>query len=97
MPVTRAAPKSPADILVRLFETGSGEMSRQLAQHILRLGFSEADRARMHELAEKNQEGRLAPGEADELDYYVTAADWLSLLQSRARKKLGVKLGSGHD
>ena len=96
MQVTTAAPKSPAAILARLFETGRGEMTRQLARHILRLGFPEEDRARMHELAEKNQEGSLTPGEQEELDCYVTAADWLSLLQSKARKKLGVKPGSGH-
>jgi hypothetical protein len=96
MQVTTAAPKSPADILARLFETGRGEMTRPVARHILRLGFSEEDRARMHELAEKNQEGGLAPGEGEELEYYVTAADWLSLLQSKARKKLGVNLDSGN-
>jgi hypothetical protein len=39
MPVTTPAPKSPAAILARLFETGRGEMTRQLARHILRLGF----------------------------------------------------------
>jgi len=96
MQVTTAVPKSPAAILARLFETGRGAMTRQLARHILRLGFPAEDQARMHALAEKNQEGSLAPGELEELDYYVTAADWLSLLQSQARKKLGVKPGSGN-
>jgi hypothetical protein len=96
MQVPSAAPKSPAAILARLFETERGEMTRQLAQHILRLGFPAEDRARMHELAKKNQEGGLAPGELEELDNYVTAADWLSLLQSQARKKLGGKPGSGN-
>jgi hypothetical protein len=89
MQVSTTAPKSPAAILARLFEKGRGEMTRELARHILRLGFPEEDLARIHELAEKNQEGRISPGELQELDYYVTAADWLSLLRSKARKKLG--------
>jgi len=96
MQVTTAAPKSPAAILARLFQTGRGEMTRQLARHILGLGFPEEDRARMHDLAERNQEGTLTPEDLEELDYYVTAADWLSLLQSQARKKLGAKPGSGN-
>ena len=50
----------------------------------------------MHDLAERNQEGTLTPDELEELDYYVTAADWLSLLQSQARKKLAEKPGSGN-
>jgi hypothetical protein len=96
MQVTREAPKSPAAILARLFETGRGQMTRELARHILKLGFPQEDLARMHELAEKNQEGGISPAEQQELDNYVTAADWLSLLQSKARKKLGVKPGSGN-
>jgi hypothetical protein len=40
MQVTRAAPKSPATILARLFETGRGEMTRELARHILKLRLS---------------------------------------------------------
>ena len=71
-------------------------MTRQLARHILGLGFPEEDQARMHDLAERNQEGTLSPGEQEELDYYVTAADWLSLLQSQARKKLAEKPGPGN-
>src|SRR4051794_27946942 len=93
MQVTKA-PLSPATILARLFSTGRGEMSPQLARHILKLEFGAEDRARMHQLAEQNQEGRNSPEELQELDSFMTAADWLSLLQSMARKKLGIKLGS---
>ncbi len=95
MQVTTKSPQGPAAILARLFESGRGEMTRPLARHILKLGFREEDLARMHQLAEKNQEGRISPEESQELDYFVTAADWLSLLQSMARKQLGLKLGSG--
>jgi hypothetical protein len=96
MQVSTTAPKSPAAILARLFEKGRGEMTRELARYILRLGFPGEDLTRMHELAEKNQECRISPGELQELDYYVTAVDWLSLLQSKARKKLGRKPGPGN-
>ena len=94
MRVTTTAPQSPAAILARLSETGPGEMTRPLARHILKFGFREEDLARMHYLAEQNREGRISPGELQELDHFVTAADWLSLLQSMARKRLGLKHGS---
>ncbi len=94
MRATTTAPPGPAAILARLFAAGRGEMTRPLARHILKLGFREEDVARMHHLAEQNREGRLSPGELQELDHFVTAADWLSLLQSMARKKLRTKLGS---
>jgi hypothetical protein len=93
---TKTAPKSTAAILVGLFDSGRGNMTRELARQLLKLEFPDEDQVRMHELAEKNQEGRISATELEELDHYVTAADLLSLLQSKARKKLGVKLGSAH-
>jgi hypothetical protein len=44
---------SQAAIFVRLWETKDGELPRTLARHILMLGFSKTDKARIHELAKK--------------------------------------------
>ena len=65
----------------------------ELARHVLRLGFAERDRARMHELAVKNQEGEISPAERQELDNFVKVGDLLAVLQSKARlslKRLGL-------
>jgi hypothetical protein len=63
-------------------------LSRVAAQSILKLSFTERDKARMNELAEKNQEGLLTPEERAELESYVKVGDVLSLLHLKAKKSL---------
>jgi hypothetical protein len=77
-----------ATILSRLFLNGQGRARREVARHLLSLGFSDEDKARMHELAVKNQERRISPGELRELDGYVKAGDLLAILKLKARKLL---------
>jgi hypothetical protein len=43
---------------------------------------------RMHELAMKNQEGTISQTELAESDSYVTVADLLGILKSKARQRL---------
>jgi hypothetical protein len=63
-------------------------LSKQAAESILGLDFSDGDRARMEELAQKNKEGKLSPKERRELARYVKVGDVLSLLHLKARKSL---------
>lgn len=63
-------------------------LSSGLARTLLDLKFSEKERERMHELAMKNQEGKLSKQEGEELDNYVKVGDLLAILQSKARKLL---------
>lgn len=79
---------SEATIFARLWETNNGEMSPEAARIVLRLGFSDEDRARMHELATKNQESTITPEELQELDGYVKVGDLLAIIQSKARTLL---------
>ena len=65
-----------------------GKMSVAAARQILQLEFSDEERARMHELAVKNQAGRLTQEESSELDNYMRVGSMLSVLQSRARQVL---------
>jgi hypothetical protein len=60
-------------------------MTRELAEHVLKLTFSDEDKARMNELAEKNQEGRISRREKKELFNFVKVGDLLAILQSKAR------------
>jgi hypothetical protein len=87
---TTTLPSEPSEvaILSRLLLNGQDGFTPELARHFLSLGFREEDRARMHELAEKNQAGRISPQELRELDSYVKAGDLLAILQSKARKFL---------
>lgn len=75
-------------IFSRILNADEESLSRDLARHILTLGFGEEDQARMQELAARNQEGTLSADEKEELQHYVKAGHLLALLQSKARKSL---------
>jgi hypothetical protein len=75
-------------LFARLLQANEAEMSAELARYLLTLGFEKDDRARMEELAARNQDARLSPEEAAELQSYVKAGHLLALLQSMARKAL---------
>lgn len=75
-------------IFARLLKADDGDLPRDLARYILTLGFDEPDQARMRDLAERIQEGTLAPKEHKELQSFVKAGHWLALLHSKARHSL---------
>lgn len=82
---------SEAAIFSRVFANGRQSLTPALARHILALEFDDDDKARMHELAVKNQEGRISRDELRDLDNYVKVADLVAILQSKARKFLRTK------
>ena len=71
-----------------LIDPSQGDLSRGAAEALLQIRFSEADQQRVRELAEKSNNDTLSPSEASEYDSYIAAADFLSLLQSKARLSL---------
>jgi hypothetical protein len=93
MPATQAAKSRTSEIAIfaRLIKADSSDLSRELARHVLTLGFEEEDQARMSDLAARNQEGGLSPEELEELQNYVKAGHLLALLHSKARKSLKQK------
>ena len=66
----------------------TGPMSRETAQRVVELEFTDEERQRMHQLAERNRAGALAPGEDEELDNFCRVGTTLSFLKSRARQVL---------
>jgi len=76
-----------AAIFARLWEGEQG-LTVPVARHVLKLGFGDADKARMRELAGRNGRGELSDEEREELDNFVKVGDLLAVLQSRARKFL---------
>lgn len=83
--------QSEITILVRVLGNDRGELPADMARYLLTLGFGEHDKARMHDLAVRNQDDALTVAEKDELFAYAKADTLLSLLKSRARRVLGVK------
>jgi hypothetical protein len=75
-------------ILRRLIDSGHEQLSPGAAEAVLHIRFSDTDQARVQELAAKSNRGSLSAEEADEYEAYISAADLLSLWQSKARMSL---------
>jgi hypothetical protein len=85
------AEQSEVAILARVFENDEGRLPPDLARYLLSRGFNERDKARMHDLAVRNQNDALSPAEKEELFAYAKAGTLLSILKSRARRALRIK------
>jgi len=83
---------SEIEILARVLGNGKGTLPVSMARYILNREFSETDKIRMHDLAVRNQDDALSADELDELDAYAKAGTMLSILKSKARRVLGIKL-----
>ncbi len=86
--------QSEITILARVLGNEKGELPSQVARYILSLGFSERDKARMHDLAVRNQEDALTAVEREELFAYAKAGSLLGILQSKARRVLKGRRGA---
>lgn len=75
-----------AAILARLLGDANGDLSPRMARYVLERAFSEADKARMHDLAVRNQNDALSPEEKQELSAYAKAGSVMAILKSRARR-----------
>jgi hypothetical protein len=84
--------ESEVTILARVLANGDGRIPCELARYIVDLDFSDRDKARMNDLATRNQDGALSSTEQDELFGFAKAGTTLSILKSKARRALGVKL-----
>ena len=78
-------------ILARVLCNEEDCLPADIARYLLTLGFSARDKARVHDLAVRNQEATLSPAEKEELLAYAKADTMLSILKSKARRVLGVK------
>jgi hypothetical protein len=85
---TTTGPETEVAILARVLANGDGPIPRELAHYIANLDFSDRDKARMNDLAARNQDGTLSSPEKDELFGYARAGTILAILQSKARRSL---------
>lgn len=92
MSTTTKKGEDEVTILARLFSGEDRPLPADVARYILDLHVSDRDKARMHELATRNQEDALTPDEIEEMHAFGKATTLLSILKSKARRALGVKL-----
>jgi hypothetical protein len=90
---TTTGPETEVSILARVLSNGDGPIPRELAVYIANLDFSDRDKARMNDLAARNQDDALSPTEKDELFGYAKAGTMLAILQSKARHSLKSETG----
>ncbi len=83
-----SSPNTEAAILARVFQRDEEEMSPYAADYLLSLRFGEHDIARMNELSELAQEGKLTSEEQVELDSYIRVSNLLAVMQSKGRRAL---------
>ena len=76
------------DIVARLIEANGTPLSEELARYILGFDFTEAERARINELCAKSRVGKLTDEEDAELEQFIRAGDFISLMQAKAHEAL---------
>jgi len=94
---TTHASENEVTILARFLGDGNGQLPKDVARYILDLTISERDKARMLDLAVRNQDDALTPAEKEEMHAFGKAATLLSILKSKARRTLGIKLNTRTD
>lgn len=90
-PAATHAGENEVTILARILGNENGRFPDELARYILDLSVSDRDKARMHDLAVRNQGDELTPVEKEEMLGFAKATTLLSILKSKARRTLGVK------
>jgi hypothetical protein len=88
---TSSGSQTEIEILARVLGNNQGQLPPDIARYILTLEFSEQDKSRAHNLVVRNQDDALSPAEKEEMFAYAKAGTLLSILQSKARRVLGVK------
>jgi hypothetical protein len=88
----RHARENEVTILARFLGNGDGPLPKDVARYIVNLTISERDKARMHDLAVRNQADALSPEEKEEMFAFAKAGTLLGILKSKARRTLGIKL-----
>lgn len=78
-----------ADILDEIIAPREGGLSREAAQSILQLHFSESASESIRQLLDANNRDEISPQERGVLDKYLGVGQLLDLLQAKARVSLG--------
>jgi len=82
-------------ILTRIIQPEHDDLSATAARALLKFDFTADDRQRMHELAVKNQAGKLTASEHDELNGYLRVGRFLDLIVAKARLSLRKRDAAG--
>ena len=77
-----------ADVLDRVLDPFADCLTPEVAERIVQLRADAETQARLDELADRANEGRLTPREKVEYDRYLEAFHFITVLQAKARRLL---------
>jgi hypothetical protein len=83
-----AASVCDTDIMASVIVPEEPGIDIEAARWFMTLKFSDVQKARMEELAEKNNEGSISDGELAELESYLRVGNLLNFLKAKARVSL---------
>lgn len=83
-----AAVLDDIEILSSVLSLGTPDFDSDAARAVLRLGFSDEQKARMLDLADRGNRGELTPTEQEQMDRFRRVGNFLALMQSKARLSL---------
>jgi hypothetical protein len=90
-----ASPVTDAEILAEVIGPDRPDMPSDVAQSFLRLQFSEVQKDRMRELADRNNRGVLSDQERGQMESFMRVGHFLALIQAKARLSLNRESQSG--
>lgn len=79
---------SHATILDRVLAPLEPKFNDEMARALVNLKITETDQRRLEELADRNTEGQLTSEEREEYAAWVSACDFVGILQAKARAVL---------
>jgi len=90
MATAQGAPNAiEAAIIARMIHAEKADLPKDTARAVLGLfSFDQADLDRMHDLAVRNQDDTLTPGEKAELESYLRVSYFIDLMHAKARLSL---------
>lgn len=79
---------SNTTVLDRFLDPVASFLTPEVAQRLVEFRADAATQSRLDELAEKSNEGLLTPEERSEYESFVSAIDFVTILQAKARRAL---------
>jgi len=79
---------SNVNVLDRFLDPFGALLTPEVAQRLVAFRVDTATQARIDTLADKCTEGQLTPAEGEEYDTYITAIEFITVLQAKARTVL---------
>jgi hypothetical protein len=80
--------ESETQILQRLVGLEANSLSPEVAEQLLKVGFSETDQLRIDELSARAQGNSLNSVEQEQLDGYINVGHFIAFVRSKARKAI---------